>query len=77
MSAKLFGAEASQLIRKNLQHLKTGLESGVYPGTKGQPKGGPAANGHSADRIARVGQTTVEHASEASFPASDAPAFNH
>lgn len=66
--AALLGKDPARQIEDDLHRLKQILEAGEIPTTQGQPSGREA--GHHA----RSGK--VERASEASFPASDAPAYN-
>ena len=67
---RLFNEDPAQQIHNDLRRLKARLETGVVPETEGQPVGGwrEAREPHS---------DAVAHASEQSFPASDAPAFTH
>ena len=72
MVAKLFGEEPTQQFEEDLHRLKQILEAGEILTTSGQPSGAKS-------RI-RAGETAskeweVQEASEASFPASDAPAY--
>jgi uncharacterized membrane protein len=73
MLARLFGDDPAAQVRGDLKRLKAQLEAGVLPKTDGQPAGAPAPGdeeiAHHADPVLK--------ASEASFPASDAPAFTH
>lgn len=71
--ARIFGEEPTSQIRKDLQRLRTKLESGVLPTTEGQPAG--ARKSEEDDRQTR--NQEVATASEESFPASDAPAYTH
>jgi len=66
--ASFWGKEPGQQIQEDLHRLKAILEAGEIPTTAGQPTG--KAEHHSYTR--KVGE-----ASEDSFPASDAPAYNH
>jgi uncharacterized membrane protein len=71
--AWLFGEEPGQQIGEDLRRLKQILEIGEVPTTEGQPSGRMARQ----DRAAlRESEREVHMASEASFPASDAPAYN-
>ena len=72
--AKLFGEEPSQQIRKDLMRLKQILEAGEIPSTEGQPVGAKRAE---QDPDIQSKTEKVAHASEESFPASDAPAYTH
>jgi uncharacterized membrane protein len=68
--ASLLGKEPGQQIREDLYRLKSLLETGEVITTKGQPRGGqPHQVSPTLDRDVQV-------ASEGSFPASDAPAYN-
>ncbi len=67
--AQLWGKEPGQQIQEDLHRLKQILEAGEIPTTQGQPTG-RQSNEAAGDR-------EVHRASEESFPASDAPAFNH
>jgi uncharacterized membrane protein len=66
--ASLWGKEPSQQIQEDLHRLKAMLEAGEIPTTEGQPTG-KAEHEHHGGK--------VTEASEESFPASDAPAYNH
>ena len=72
--AKLFGEDPSTQIHNDLQRLKTRLEAGEVPTVDGQPKG---ANKVDDDLEHHRKSEQVVSASEASFPASDAPAYSH
>jgi len=72
--AKLFGEDPSTQIHNDLQRLKTRLEAGEVPTVDGQPKG---ANKAQDDLEHHRKSEQVVSASEASFPASDAPAYSH
>jgi uncharacterized membrane protein len=71
--AALFGEEPGQQIHEDLHRVKQILEVGEVTTTEGQPQG-------FTKRRERAGGSRsdweVEYASEASFPASDAPAYN-
>jgi uncharacterized membrane protein len=69
--ASLFGEEPGQQIQDDLHRLKKLLETGEVITTKGQP------NGRQTGRQSPVEDREVQLASEGSFPASDAPAYNH
>jgi len=73
--AKLWGEEPTQQIDDDLRRLKQLLETGEVLTTEGQPAG--SSGGVFAKRRARLAgrETIVETASEASFPASDAPSY--
>jgi uncharacterized membrane protein len=66
--ASFWGKEPSQQIQEDLHRLKAILETGEVPTTEGQPTGKAEHHSHTQ----KVGM-----ASEESFPASDAPAYNH
>jgi uncharacterized membrane protein len=68
--AALWGEEPGRQVEEDLHRLKQVLETGEVPTTEGQPSGRISARAHKAR------QRTVERASEASFPASDAPAYS-
>jgi uncharacterized membrane protein len=72
--AKLFGEDPSNQIRNDLKRLKTRLETGEIPTVEGQPAGGRKAD--EARENHRKSEKILQ-ASEASFPASDAPAYTH
>jgi len=68
--SKLFGEEPSQQIEEDLRHLKQILEVGEIVTTEGQSSGRRS----DTERPERK-EWAVQHASEASFPASDAPSY--
>ncbi len=73
MFAKLFGEEPSQQIENDLRRFKRMLETGELPSSA-------HTSGRAADEAVKVQKKKahsdeVSHASEASFPASDAPAY--
>jgi uncharacterized membrane protein len=73
LAARLWGEEPGQQIQEDLLRVKQLLETGEIIATEGQPSGRAAQKQQrpqSADR-------SVQQASEASFPASDAPAYTH
>jgi uncharacterized membrane protein len=72
LAAVLWGKEPGPQIEEDLRRLRQILETGEIPTTAGQPSGHEPA--HSVER--RRGEMEVEYASQASFPASDAPAYN-
>lgn len=69
--AKFWGEEPSQQVREDLRRFKRIMETGELITTEGQPSGQESCEQHASRRAA-----VVEHASEASFPASDAPSFS-
>ncbi|HEX8984782.1 MAG TPA: SRPBCC family protein [Bryobacteraceae bacterium] len=71
--AWLWGEEPGQQIGEDLHRLKQIMETGEIPTTEGQPSGRSARQAHADKKTAEHG---VQTASEASFPASDAPAYN-
>jgi uncharacterized membrane protein len=71
MVAKLWGKEPSQQIESDLRRLKQILETGEVLTTSGQ------ASGREDRGLEPHRERQVQHASEASFPASDAPAYTH
>jgi uncharacterized membrane protein len=66
----LFGKEPGLQIEEDLRRLRQIVEAGEIPTTAGQPSGATAI--HEERRRA---EREVEHASQASFPASDSPAY--
>ena len=73
-AAKMWGEEPSQQIEDDLRRFKQILEAGEIPTVEGQPTGAPAAD-HRRQRQRERKRDVVTRASEASFPASDAPAW--
>jgi uncharacterized membrane protein len=73
-AAKMWGEEPSQQIEDDLRRFKQIMEAGEIPTADGQPTGeqGMARGRHSRREPKR---DVVGRASEASFPASDAPAW--
>jgi uncharacterized membrane protein len=69
--ASLWGEEPGQQIHEDLHRLKALLETGEVITVEGQP------SGREASRRAPAEDREVQLASEGSFPASDAPAYNH
>ena len=72
--AKLWGEEPTQQIAADLRRLKQALEAGEIPTTAGQPSGGQS---RLSQDVRPTSEWEVQQASEASFPASDAPAYTH
>ncbi|MDQ6701074.1 MAG: DUF2892 domain-containing protein [Acidobacteriota bacterium] len=72
--AKLFGEEPGQQIENDLRHFKRILETGELPTSKGQSSARTSDQSAHADKKDRQSNDAL-HASEASFPASDAPAY--
>ncbi|HEY7387907.1 MAG TPA: SRPBCC family protein [Bryobacteraceae bacterium] len=77
--SKLWGEEPTQQIDDDLRRLKQILEVGEVLTTEDQPRGA-AAQGEAQSWIGRrkrpsTREAIVETASEASFPASDAPSY--
>jgi uncharacterized membrane protein len=68
--ASFFGKEPGQQIQQDLYRLKSLMETGEVVTVEGQPCGCEPHPRQSLDR-------EVQLASEGSFPASDAPAYNH
>ena len=76
--SKLSGEDPAAQIRNDLRRLKARLEAGVLAEIDGQPAGCPSsARTENSARQRHQKTDQVAKASEASFPASDAPAFNH
>jgi uncharacterized membrane protein len=73
---KLTGQDPADQVRRDLKRLKARLEAGVLSDTEGQPVGNHSADRQAASQSHLKGDT-VAKASEASFPASDAPAYTH
>lgn len=78
--AKLLGSEPEQLIREDLTRFKQLMETGEIPTTEGQPSGRGESRrtlwGQDRPRSEMMRRgSPVEEGSEASFPASDAPAW--
>ena len=72
--SKLWGEEPTQQIEADLRRLKQILEAGEAVTTEGQPSGREV---HAARPSVAPREWEVQTASEASFPASDAPAYTH
>ena len=72
--AKLFGEEPGQQIENDLRQFKRMIETGELPTSKGQPSARTADQSAYSDKKDRQSDDAL-HASEASFPASDAPAY--
>ncbi len=72
-AAMLWGEEPGQQIQDDLHRLKQLLETGVIVTTEGQPSGRAATL---RGLRMRPDDRSVQLASEASFPASDAPAYS-
>jgi len=70
--AKLWGEEPTQQIAADLRRLKQALEAGEIPTTAGQPSGRQSCL---SQDVRPPSEWEVQQASEASFPASDAPAY--
>ncbi len=70
--AQIWGEEPGQQIQEDLHRLKQLLETGEVITTRGQPSGKVTKSRHT--RHGRQDRS-VQEASEASFPASDAPAY--
>lgn len=68
-AAKMWGEEPTQQIREDLYRFKRAMEVGENPVTNGQPAG------YARRRRTRLPEDEVGVASEASFPASDAPGW--
>lgn len=79
--AKLFGEEPSRQVDEDLQRFKQMLEAGEIATTQGQTSGparkiGDAFHADRQRELDVVGpRSTVQQASEESFPASDPPSF--
>ena len=71
-AAKMWGEEPSQQIEEDLRRFKQMIEAGEIPTVEGQPSGRETAH-HRRQREHK--RDAVTRASEASFPASDAPAW--
>jgi uncharacterized membrane protein len=72
MLSKLWGEEPTMQVEDDLRRLKQILEVGEVLTTEAQPRGDEARRGRGARREPAE---PVEVASEASFPASDAPSY--
>jgi uncharacterized membrane protein len=73
-AAKMWGEEPSQQIEEDLRRFKQIMEAGEIPSTQGQPAGRTEAD-RRQQREKEHKRDAVTRASEASFPASDAPAW--
>jgi uncharacterized membrane protein len=72
--AKLWGKRPEREIELELRRLKNMVEAGEIPTNQGQPAG--RVDDGSQQGKAKQGER-VQHASEASFPASDPPSYTH
>jgi uncharacterized membrane protein len=73
-AAKMWGKEPSQQVEEDLRHFKQMMEAGEIPTAEGQPSGKTPQH-RRRQRQRRHKSDEVTRASEASFPASDAPAW--
>ncbi|HEY3840888.1 MAG TPA: SRPBCC family protein [Bryobacteraceae bacterium] len=76
MVAKLFGKDPEAEVDSELHRLKSIIEAGEVPTSKGQPTGRSDAKAEQVHQKAKK-QDEVHDASEASFPASDPPSHSH
>jgi uncharacterized membrane protein len=74
-AAKMWGEEPTQQIDEDLRRFKQIMEAGEIPSVEGQPAGRPEAEQRRRQRQKESKRDEVTRASEASFPASDAPAW--
>ena len=74
---KLLGNNPEQEVDEELHRLKSIIEAGEIPTSAGQPAGRPDEHLHAAQKHATRQTEKVHDASEASFPASDAPSHSH
>lgn len=74
-AAKMWGEEPSQQVREDLARFKKVMEAGDILTTEGQPSGCVGKEHKERNRQKERRQAEVTNASEASFPASDAPAW--
>ena len=75
--AKLLGNDPEHEVDAELHRLKNIMEAGEIPTATGQPAGRPDEQAQQARKSATKQMEKVHDASEASFPASDAPAYSH
>jgi uncharacterized membrane protein len=73
-AAKMWGVEPTDQIASDLRRFKQLMEAGEIPVVEGQTSGREKAKPKRRNRRHKK-EDEVTHASEASFPASDAPAF--
>jgi uncharacterized membrane protein len=71
--ARLLGKDPAEEVDVELHRLKNILEAGEIPTSAGQPTG----RGEPVRQSVKQQTAKVQDASEASFPASDAPAYSH
>jgi uncharacterized membrane protein len=74
-AAKMWGEEPGQQIEEDLRRFKQFMEAGEIPTAEGQPSGAHETDHHRRKRQRDSKRDVVTRASEASFPASDAPAW--
>jgi uncharacterized membrane protein len=74
-AAKMWGQEPSQQIEEDLRRFKELMEAGEVPTVAGQPTGSETPHHRRRRRQRESKRDEVTRASEASFPASDAPAW--
>lgn len=74
---KLFGANPDREVDIELHRLKNIIEAGEIPTSAGQSAGRPDEHTKQVEKHATRQTERVHDASEASFPASDAPAYSH
>ena len=75
--AKLLGKDPDLEVDMELHRLKNIIEAGEIPTSTGQPSGRSDDHVRQARKSATKQTEQVHDASEASFPASDAPAYSH
>jgi uncharacterized membrane protein len=75
--ARLLGKDPDEEVDTELHRLKNIIEAGEIPTSAGQSAGRPDEHTRQAQKTVNKQLEKVHHASEESFPASDAPAYSH